>query len=61
MVIEKFILAAITTNKEKVLSAPASFYCDTIEEADFVAANLEAILDGIAHKVSEDVYIIVKH
>lgn len=61
MVIEKYILASVTTRKEKVLNAPALFYCDTIEEMDSVAANLEAILDGIAHKISEDVYIIVKH
>ncbi len=61
MVIEKYILAAITTKSEKVLVAPALFYCDTIEEMNSVAANLEAILDGIAHMVSEDVYIIVKH
>lgn len=61
MVIEKYILASVTTRKEKVLIAPALFHCDTIEEMNSVAANLEAILDGIAHKISEDVYIIVKH
>ena len=61
MIIEKYILAAITTKDEKVLIAPALFRCDTIEEMNSVAANLEAILDGIAHMVNEDVYIIVKH
>ncbi|WP_019242040.1 MULTISPECIES: capping complex subunit for YIEGIA [Bacillus] len=61
MVLEKYILAAVTTNKEKVPFAPSVFYCDTIEEMNTFGANLEAILDGIAHKLSEDVYIIVKH
>ena len=61
MVIEKFILAVITTSKEKVPVAPAVFYCDTIEEMNTFAANLEAIIDGIAHKLSDDVFIIVKH
>jgi len=61
MIIEKYVLAVITTKKEKVLFAPALFYCDTIEEMNEVATNLEAILDGIAHKITEDVYIIVKH
>ncbi|MFS0781370.1 capping complex subunit for YIEGIA [Bacillus sp. 1P06AnD] len=61
MVIEKFILAVVTTDKEKVPVAQTVFHCGTIEEMDTFAVNLEAILDGIAHKLSEDVYIIVKH
>lgn len=61
MVLEKFILAVITTNKSKAPIAPAVFYCDTIEEMNEYGNNLEAILDGIAHKLSDDVYIIVKH
>lgn len=61
MVIEKFILAVVTTNKDKVPVAPVVFHCDTIEEMNDFGANLEAILDGIAHKLSEEVYIIVKH
>jgi hypothetical protein len=28
---------------------------------DTFAAHLEAILDGIAHKLNEEVYIIVRH
>ena len=61
MVIEKYILAVITTNKNKVPVAPAVFYCETTEEMYTFGANLEAILDGIAHKLSDDVFIIVKH
>ncbi|MGN1401223.1 MAG: capping complex subunit for YIEGIA [Bacillus sp. (in: firmicutes)] len=61
MVIEKYILAVITSDKEKVPIAPAVFYCDTIKEMNDFCINLEAILDGIAHKLSDEVYIIVKH
>lgn len=61
MVIEKYILAVITTNIEKVPVAPAVFYCETVEEMYTFGANLEAILDGIAHKLSDEVFIIVKH
>ncbi len=61
MVIEKCILAVITTDKAKVPVAPAVFYCDTMEEMYEFGNNLEAILDGIAHRLSDDVYIIVKH
>jgi hypothetical protein len=28
---------------------------------DLYASSLEAILDGIAHEITDDVYIIVKH
>lgn len=61
MIFEKYILAAITTNPSKVTGSTAIFLCETKEEMDKVAANLEAILDGIAHALTEELYIIVKH
>jgi hypothetical protein len=61
MIIEKYILAVVTTNAKKVPTGPAVFHCDTKEEMERIAANLEAILDGIAHLISDDLYIIVKH
>jgi hypothetical protein len=61
MSLEKFVLAIITTNKNKVAGGTAIFTCDNVKEMDEFAKNLEAILDGIAHKLSDDVYVIVKH
>ncbi|WP_423407249.1 capping complex subunit for YIEGIA [Heyndrickxia sp. MSNUG] len=61
MMIEKLILAVITTNPKKAPSGTAVFHCDTKEEMETVAANLEAILDGIAHALTEELFIIVKH
>ncbi|ASF39702.1 capping complex subunit for YIEGIA [Halobacillus halophilus] len=61
MKMEKAILAAITTQSEKVTGSTAVFHCETKEEMEAVAANLEAILDGIAHALSDRLYIIVKH
>lgn len=61
MILEKMILAAITNSVNKVPVGGNVFVCDSKEEMDKVAAELEAILDGIAHKLSNDVYIIVKH
>lgn len=61
MIVEKYILAVITTDKNKINGSTANFICDTKEEMEFKAANLEAILDGIAHALGDDMYIIVKH
>lgn len=61
MNIEKYILAIITTNPNKAAGSTAIFPCDNKEEMEFVAANLEAILDGIAHRLTDELYIIVKH
>ncbi|HAQ08426.1 MAG TPA: hypothetical protein DCR24_13250 [Bacillus bacterium] len=61
MMLEKFILAVITTNPKKAPVGTAVFHCDSKEEMEAVAANLEAILDGIAHALTEELYVIVKH
>ncbi|AST92263.1 capping complex subunit for YIEGIA [Sutcliffiella cohnii] len=61
MDLEKYILAVITTDPTKITGGPPIFTCKTKEEMEFVTANLEAILDGIAHGLGEDMYIIVKH
>lgn len=61
MNIEKYILAVVTTNPARVPSGAAVFVCDDKAQMDEYAANLEAILDGIAHAITEEVYIIVKH
>ncbi len=61
MNLEKYILAVITTNKNKVPAGTGVFYCDSKQEMETITANLEAILDGIAHGLSEELYVIVKH
>ncbi|MRH42389.1 hypothetical protein GH741_06795 [Aquibacillus halophilus] len=61
MNIEKAVLSVITINKEKISGGAPIFICKTKEEMDNVAANLEAILDGISHALSDELYIIVKH
>lgn len=61
MSLSKFILAVITTNPKKVPSGVAVFHCDSKEEMEQITTNLEAILDGIAHSLNEELYVIVKH
>jgi len=61
MEIDKAILAIITSDKSKIAGGAPIFICEEKEELEFFAANLEAIIDGIAHRLSDDVYLIVKH
>lgn len=61
MTIEKMILACVTTNPRKAPAGLAVFYCDSKEEMEQMSAILEAILDGIAHSIHEEVMIIVRH
>ncbi|MCQ6273867.1 hypothetical protein JMM81_02600 [Bacillus sp. V3B] len=61
MIVEKYILAVITTNPARVPSGATVFVCEDKNQMDVYATNLEAILDGIAHAITDEVYIIVKH
>lgn len=61
MPIEKLILAIVTTNPKKAPVGLAVFHCDTQEEMYKMCGSLEAILDGIAHKLTDEIMIIVKH
>ncbi|MFD1850498.1 capping complex subunit for YIEGIA [Oceanobacillus bengalensis] len=61
MVLEKAILAIITLNGNSVGGGAPIFICETKKELESVAANLEAITDGIAHALSDELFIIVKH
>lgn len=59
--LEKMILAVLTTNPKKAPSGVAVFHCENDEEMYKIGGSLEAILDGIAHKLTEEIIIIVKH
>ncbi len=61
MNIEKAILAIITTKRELVAGGAPIFICNNKNDLERIAANLEAITDGIAHALGEELYIIVKH
>jgi hypothetical protein len=61
MIMEKYILAVVTTDPGRVTNGATVFVCKNKNEMDFYASNLEAILDGIAHAITDEVYIIVKH
>lgn len=61
MTFEKMILAVLTTSSTIEIKSPNFFKFQSPSEMDVFAANLEAILDGIAHKLNDEVYIIVRH
>ena len=54
--LESVILAVITTTPEKFAGGAPLFTCESKEELEFVANNLEAILDGIASLTRECIY-----
>ncbi|MDI5789401.1 hypothetical protein PO124_16180 [Bacillus licheniformis] len=56
----KFILAVVTTRRDRVIGGTAAFSA-TPRGNEHVRQNLEAILDGIAHGIGDDLYLIVKH
>lgn len=59
--LQKVILAVITTRAEKIAGGSPIFIADTEEDLQQTAFTLEKILDGIAHEVNADTFIIVKH
>ncbi|MBM7692657.1 hypothetical protein JOC77_002087 [Peribacillus deserti] len=59
--IDKSILAIITTNQKIVPAGTNVFHCESQQEMFEITKNLEAILDGIAHALKDDLFIIVKH
>lgn len=61
MTVEKFILAVVTTKPESISGGACVFHCESVQKMEEVASSLEAILDGIAHSLSDDTCIIVKH
>ncbi|MFD1349220.1 capping complex subunit for YIEGIA [Oceanobacillus caeni] len=61
MMIEKAILAIITLDPSKVSGGAPIFICKTKDELENVAANIEAITDGIVHGLSDELFIVVKH
>lgn len=61
MEVTGFILAMITTQKEKVGGGAPIFFAENLEEMQAIAFNLEKIMDASAHEVSETVFIMVKH
>ncbi|RKO62125.1 capping complex subunit for YIEGIA [Caldibacillus debilis] len=48
-------------NPKKAPSGICVFHCDDEEEMFDIAAKLEAITDGIAHRLRNDLMILVRH
>ena len=62
MELEKYILAIITQEKEKVQGAGAPvFLASNQEEQEKIALYLARITEGVIHDLENGVYILVKH
>ncbi|MBO8170679.1 MAG: hypothetical protein H0Z33_02190 [Bacillaceae bacterium] len=59
--LEKYILAVITMDPQKVSGGAPIFYAENEDEMQKTAFTLEKILDGMAHDVKNGTMIIVKH
>lgn len=62
MELNKFILAVITLEPEKVGGCGTPiFYAATKEEQDKIATTLARITEGVVHDLENGTYIIIKH
>lgn len=62
MELQKFILAIITTEHDKVSGGGTPvFFSRTREEQDTIATTLARITEGVVHDLGNGVYIVVKH
>lgn len=59
--LEKFILAVVTIDKEKVSGGAPVFHAQNEDEMQEISFKLEKILDGMAHDLQNGTMIIVKH
>ena len=62
MHLEKFILAVITLDREKVgTGGTPVFFASDQEEQEKIAIYLARITEGVIHDLENGVYILVKH
>ncbi|MFD2168714.1 capping complex subunit for YIEGIA [Tumebacillus lipolyticus] len=59
--LNNFILAVCTTEKDCVSGSGPIFFCHTEEELQKTSLYLEKILDAMAHEVRPGTMILVKH
>jgi hypothetical protein len=60
--LNKFIIAIVTTKREKVSGGSApTFYCDSEEERERVSSYLSRITNAMVHDLDNGCYILVKH
>lgn len=60
--LEKFILAVITLDREKVSAGGAPvFFASDQEEQEKIAIYLARITEGVIHDLENGVFILVKH
>ncbi len=62
MNLEKYILAVITMDREKVSAGGAPiFFAANKEEQEKIAVTLARITEGVIHDLENGVFILVKH
>ncbi len=60
-VLNKAILAVITTDRERSSGGAPIFFARDQQEMEEIAFQLEVILDAMAHQIGDGLMIMVKH
>ena len=60
--LRQYILAVVTTNKNRVSSGTTpTFYVDNDEEKERMALLISKITMGMVHDLEKETYVIVRH
>lgn len=59
--LEKWPVACVTTDPDRVAGGIAVFVVETEEEMAQVAETLARILDGMTHDLGNGVFLVVQH
>lgn len=61
LTLEKYVLAVLTTNPQRVAGGVPIFVFNSPEEIQGKIAMFESILGGMGHQVDDEIYVVVRH
>lgn len=59
--LEKYILAVLTTNPNRVTGGVPIFVFQSKEEIQEKISMFESILGGMGHQLDHEIYLVVRH
>lgn len=61
LTLEKYVLAVLTTNPDRVTGGVPIFIFNSLEEIQSKIGMFESILGGMGHQLDEEIYVVVRH